>query len=117
MNPETSVMGYSSSRANLSNPREGYASLGVRALGLEQQQTLMPLPLGVAVPLMRVSLGRGEERATNKTNPLRNFVAHPLTAGRRFGKLRGACGQAVAERRSVAARAGADGRNPKDLSI
>ena len=63
-------MGYSSSRANLSNPREGYASLGVRALGLEQQQTLMPLPLGAAVPLMRVSLGRGEERATNKTNPL-----------------------------------------------
>ena len=63
-------MGYSSSRANLSNPREGYASLGVRALGLEQQYTLMPLPLGVAVPLMRVSLGRGEERATNKTNPL-----------------------------------------------
>ena len=27
------VMGYSSSHANLSNPREGYASLGVRALG------------------------------------------------------------------------------------
>ena len=75
------VMGYSSSRANLSNPREGYASLGVRALGLEQQQTLMPLPLGVAVPLMRVSLGRGEERATNKTNPLRflqrNLVYFP----------------------------------------
>ena len=62
-------MGYSNSHANLSNPREGYAALGVRALGLEQQQTLMPLPLGVAVPL-RVSLGRGEERATNKTNPL-----------------------------------------------
>ena len=39
----------------------------------------------------------------------------PLTAGRRFGILHAARGRGMPRRRSVAARAGADGRNPKGL--
>ena len=43
------------------------------------------------------------------------LAAPPLTAGRRFGILRGVRGRGMPRRRFFAARAGADGRNPKGL--